>query len=301
MSENGCCCCLSGGCCGTPVIQTVSTQLTIKDRIGAWKVRWGIGRMSYTVEPGIYAIGKPDENAPVFVSANYKLTFDMLRKNLSDMDCWLLILDTKGVNVWCAAGKGTFGTEELINRIEAVRLSEVVAHKKLVLPQLGASGVSAYEVMRRTGFSVIVGPIRADDIKSFILSECIATKEMRSVNFTVWDRLVLAPMELVGSAKVSLMLFGVLFLMNLFVARPFGFKDFLVYAASVLTGTVVTPVLLPFIPGKAFSFKGWLLGAIGTILMIWTHGWFAPPFMLLGIGYMLAMPAHSAYLAMNFT
>jgi len=101
------------------MIQTVSTRLAIGDRLGAWKVRWGIGRMDYAVEPGLYAVGKPDENAPVLVSANYKLTFDTLRMNLSGLDCWLLILDTRGVNVWCAAGKGTFGTDELINKLES--------------------------------------------------------------------------------------------------------------------------------------------------------------------------------------
>jgi len=300
MSENACCC-SSGECCGIPAMQTVSARLTIKDRLGAWKVRWGIGRMSYTVEPGIYAVGKPDENAPVLVSANYKLTFDTLRKNLSGVDCWLLILDTKGVNVWCAAGKGTFGTDELVNRIEVTGLTELVAHKRLILPQLGASGVSAHAVTRRTGFSVTFGPVRAIDIKAFIAAGYKATKEMRAVKFTTWDRLVLTPMEIVEAAKVALMVFGVLFLINMFAARPFGVYDFLVYAAAVMIGAVVAPTLLPFIPGKAFAFKGWLLGMIGTVCIVWAYGWFAQSFLILGIGYMLALPSCSAYLTMNFT
>ena len=288
-------------CCGVPAAQTVSTSLVFKDRLGAWKVRWGIGRMNYTVAPGLYAVGKPDGASPVLVSANYKLTFDTLRKNLSGLDCRLLILDTRGVNVWCAAGKGTFGTEELIRRIEAAGLSNVVNHKKLILPQLGAPGVSAHEVTRRTGFSVVFGPVRANDIKAFIAADCKAIKEMRTVAFTMRDRLVLTPMEFVESAKISLTVFGVLFLINLVAARPFGVSDFLAYAASVLVGTVLTPVLLPFIPGKAFAFKGWLLGMICTALIAWAYGWFALPFLPLGIGYMLALPAHSAFWAMNFT
>jgi len=282
-------------------VQSISTRLTFKDKLGAWKVRWGIGRMDYTVEPGLYAVGKPDENAPVLVSANYKLTFDTLRMNLSDLDCWLLILDTKGVNVWCAAGKGTFGTDELINRIESSGLSEVVAHRKLILPQLGAPGVSAHEVTQCTGFSVAYGPVRANDIKAFIDAGYKATKEMRTVNFTMWDRLILTPMELVEAAKGSLMVFGVLFLINLFAARTFGIGDLIAYVAAVLTGTVITPILLPYIPGKAFALKGWILGVLATATIVWANGWFAPPYILLGIGYMLALPAHSAFLAMNFT
>ena len=300
MSE-GNCCCASGGCCGAPAAQTIATRLTFKDKFGAWKARWGIGRMDYMVEPGIYAVGKPDETSPVLVSANYKLTFDTLRKNLTGLNCWLLILDTKGVNVWCAAGKGTFGTDELVNRIEETGLADVVAHKSLILPQLGAPGVSAHEVTKRTGFSVTYGPVRASDIKAFISSGCRATKEMRTVKFTMRDRLILTPMEIVEAARVALMVFGVLFLINLFAARPFGICDFIVYAAAVLIGAVAVPAFLPFIPGKAFAFKGWLSGMIGTALIVWAYGWLVPQFLLLGIGYMLALPACSAYMTMNFT
>jgi CO dehydrogenase/acetyl-CoA synthase gamma subunit (corrinoid Fe-S protein) len=70
------------------------------------------------VNPGLYSIGAPDETAPVYVTANYTLSFDALRSALIEIDGYILVLDTLSVNVWCAAGKGTFGTEELVNRIE---------------------------------------------------------------------------------------------------------------------------------------------------------------------------------------
>lgn len=52
------------------VVPRVSTDLSGKDIIGAWRVRFGIGRMNYKVVPGIYSTGKPDENSPVLVTAN---------------------------------------------------------------------------------------------------------------------------------------------------------------------------------------------------------------------------------------
>ena len=67
-------------------------------------VRWSIGRNNYKIEPGIYALGSPDKNSEVLVTANYKLSFDTLRKNLTGLNVWILVLDTKGINVWCAAG-----------------------------------------------------------------------------------------------------------------------------------------------------------------------------------------------------
>ncbi len=322
MSEKKSCCSSSkGGCSGKSITSydkkkkwvkgvikppkkaatVVSTSLSFKDILGMWKVRWGIGRMDYKIDPGLYAVGKPDKASPVLVSANYKLTFDTLRKELKDLNCWILILDTKGINVWCAAGKGTFGTKELVSRLSKTGLSEIVSHRKLILPQLGAPGISAHEVARQTGFTVVYGPVRAADIKAFLQAGLKATDEMRRVKFTLLDRLVLTPVELVAAGKLSLKVFGVLFLINLFAARPFGVADFIAYGGAVITGAVLTPVLLPFIPGRAFAWKGWLLGLCWTAGFVWLKGWFASGFLLLAIGYLLVLPSLSAYLAMNFT
>lgn len=295
------CYCSSGEYCGEQSVQTASTSLTFKDRLGALSVRWGIRRMNYTVNPGLYAIGNPNSNSPVLVSANYKLTFDILRKELTDLNCWLLILDTKGINVWCAAGKGTFGTDELVRRIEMVGLSNVVMHKKLILPQLGASGVSAHEVTKRTGFTVFYGPIRASDIKEFISSGTKATQEMRMVRFTFKDRIVLTPMELIPAIKKSLPIIGSLFLTNKFAERPFDKYDAIAYAGAIFAGTVVTPALLPYIPGRAFSFKGWLMGLIWTVKYLLLTNRLKKGDRLISAGELLLFPAVSSFLALNFT
>ena len=148
--------------------------------------------MDYTVEPGIYAVGKPDETSPVLVSANYKLTFDILRKNLSGLDCWLLILDTKGINVWCAAGKGTFGANELVKRIESVVLSKIVKHKKLILPQLGASGVSGYEI---TNCSFATDPAAATGASGLRGRACYAGLDLASTTDITAFVLVFPPQD----------------------------------------------------------------------------------------------------------
>ena len=296
------CCTPNSGCCtGKHGAIAVSTSLTSRDILGAWKVRWGIGRMSYTVEPGLYSAGKPDGNSPVLVSANYKLTFDVLRKNLAGLDCWLLILDTKGVNVWCAAGKGTFGTDELVNRIEVVGLSDVVNHRTLILPQLGAVGVNSHEVAKRTGFSVTFGPVEAEDIQVFIADGYKATKEMRRVKFTFKDRLVLTPMELVPAVKMSLPILGGVFLTNQIAKRPFSKSDIAAYAGAILTGSVITPMLLPYIPFKTFAWKGWLTGVIGTAGILGLTGGFKKGNKVMSAGQLLLFPAFSSFLAMNFT
>src|SRR5512142_76864 len=148
-------------------IPQVSTRLKPSDFLGSVMVRWGINRNRYRVDPGLYEVGSPGPDSDVFVTANYKLSFDNLRKNLSGINGWILVLDTKGINVWCAAGKGTFGTRELVNRIGLVSLEKIVNHKRLILPQLGATGVAAHKVKEETGFNVHYGPVRASDIGKF--------------------------------------------------------------------------------------------------------------------------------------
>lgn len=138
--------------------------------------------MNYKVEPGLYSVGNPDKSSPVLVTANYEMSFDSLRKELKGLDAWILVLDTKGINVWCAAGKGTFGTTELLNRIAIVQLDKVVSHRTLILPQLGAPGVSEHEVLKNSGFKVQYGPVRAKDIKEYIHSGLKATAEMRTLS-----------------------------------------------------------------------------------------------------------------------
>ena len=308
MNENGCMttssCCCSGSGADDAIAQAAkaaSVALSPKDILGSWKARWGIGRMNYTVEPGLYSIGKPDNDSPVIVSANYKLTFDTLRKNLDGLDCWLLILDTKGINVWCAAGKGTFGTEELLRRIESSELSKYVSHTRLILPQLGATGVSAHEVASRAGYDVKYGPVRARDIKPYIDAGYEATREMRAVRFTLWDRLILTPMELMPAIKYSLPVFAAMLLANQIAVKPFGKTDVATSFGAILSGTVLTPALLPYIPGRAFAWKGWLLGMGSTVGILGMSGGFKKGNRLISAGSLLLYPAISSYLAMNFT
>ncbi len=278
-------------------VPVVSADLTNRDRIGAYKVRWGIERNNYSVPPGLYAVGNPDSDSPVLVTANYKLTLDTLRCELSDIDVWILVLDTKGINVWCAAGKGTFGTAELIKRIVAVRLKAVVNHRTLILPQLGAPGVSAHEVARISGFKVIYGPVRARDVKTFLSNGMKATPEMRRVHFTTRDRFVLTPVELVPALKSAIFAFGILFILNSVGATRFNGVDMLAVLGAVFTGAVVAPILLPWIPGPMFSLKGALLGLLWAAALIAS----TTPGMLCAIAYLLLLPSITAFLAMNFT
>jgi hypothetical protein len=272
-----------------PIVGSLSTQITSHDVLGGWKVRWGIGRMRYRVEPGLYRIGQPDTNSPVLVTANYKLTVDRV-----------LVLDTKGVNVWCAAGKGTFGTDELIGRIHAANLKEVVRHRDLVLPQLGATGVAAHEVKRATGFSVHYGPVRSCDIKAYLAADMKATPAMRRVTFTWRERIVLTPVEIVGQLKlalVALVLLAILDVIRHHRLTPHLATDFLPFVAAILTGGLLVPVLLPWLPFRFFALKGMVAGVLlAAILLV-----LLPMGLTEAAGVVLLIVAITSYMAMMFT
>ncbi|MBI5032073.1 MAG: carbon monoxide dehydrogenase [Chloroflexi bacterium] len=216
--------------------------------------------MGHRIEPGLYALGKPTADSPVFVTANYTLSFDALRSALAGIDAYILVLDTQAINVWCAAGKGTFGTDELVNRIQATGLKDVVNHRVLILPQLGAPGIAAHEVKKRSTFKVEYGPVRASDLPEYLQRREV-TPEMRRVRFTLRDRLAVIPVEIIGGIVPLVIAAAIAFIFG-------GIPSALIAIAAILAGTVLFPVLLPWLPTHDFSTKGFLLGAVVALPLV---------------------------------
>lgn len=317
----GASCCCPGGCrpqpppawqtgwiaAATGPVPRVDTRLTAADRCGAVRVRCNLGRMNYKVPPGLYAVGAPDATSPTLVTANYKLTFDRLRKELGGQNAWLLVLDTDGINVWCAAGKGSFGTEELLRRLRDTRLEQVTTNRTLVLPQLGAPGVAAHTVQKESGFRVVYGPVYARDIPAFLAAGMRATPAMRRVRFTLRERLAVVPVELTQ----WLPYLAILALALILTAGLWGGAGWskaggmaLLVAAAGLTGSVGTPALLPWLPGRAFAVKGAALalaltaglqfsGLLSRVCAV-RGGWELAAWWLL-------IPAIASFLALNYT
>ena len=243
------------------------------DRLGTWRVRWGFGRDDYRVTPGLYALGTPNGAAPVLVTANYKLTFDQLRSSLDDLDAWLLVVDTRGINVWCAAGKGTSCAEEVAWVVLETRLAEIADHRRLVLPQLSAPGVAAHKVKEACGFRAIFGPVRAADLPAFLAAEMKAEPEMRAVTFDLRERAVLTPVELAVAwdRRLALAYAGVLAVsavardgVSLSRAARRGGPVITAAWLALLAGGAATPLALPWLPGRAFSLKGAVAGGVAA-------------------------------------
>lgn len=327
---------------GTIVTQTgnipqIATRWQLNDYLGALKVRLAIQRGSYRVEPGIYAIRNPCATDNVLVTANYKLTFDIVRRNLDGLNVWLLVLDTKGVNVWCAAGKKTFGSDELIRRIKQVKLHDMVSHRRIIVPQLGAPGISAAKVRKESipvqqnddinaskaisapnfskfsrptkadsGFNVLFGPVNAKDIKKFLNNGYKATREMRTATFTFADRLILIPVEFILDLKYLASLIVLLLLLSGISQSGYSITKIMPNSLAIIlnslmaytAGTVVAPLLLPYLPFRSFSMKGLTVGLLAFTFMLYsktTGNW------LQSLAWLFVYSALPAFMTMNFT
>ena len=282
---------------GPKTVFITNSEITFANHLDHFLARVGINRMLHRVIPGLYALGDPDTASPVFVTGNYTLSFDALRFALKGMDVYLLVLDTKGINVWCAAGKGTFGTAELVNRIKATGLEKMIRHRKVILPQLGATGVSAYQVKELCGFEVEFGPVRAKDLPEYLKTH-LATPEMRQVRFNLSDRMVLIPVELVNTFLPILAASAVLYFLG-------GWFNLLWLITAWLAAFVLFFILLPWIPTREFSTKGFILGfliSIPFILFQFAQSGLSLSQQLMRVlPMLLAMPSLTAFITLNMT
>lgn len=286
-------------CCDRPaVVRPASSVTTFADRWDHLLARLGVNRAGHRVGVGLYALGNPGPDSPVFVTASYTLSFDALRSALAGIACYILVLETYGVNVWCAAGKGTFGTDELVRRLELTGLAGIVSHRTLILPQLGATGVAAHEVRKRAGFTVEFGPVRAGDLPEYLKTHT-ATAEMRRVRFGLGDRIALIPVDF-GQAVLPMAVGAVaVFLVG-------GLNAALAVLAAVLAGVVLFPILLPWLPTRDFAGKGLILGVAAALpfavaALVAGREMHPLPRVCLALVPVFAMPPVTGYIALNFT
>lgn len=242
----------------------------------------------------------------MLVTANYKLTFDALRKELTDIPLWILVVDTRGINVWCAAGKKTFTAEEVAYQVKIAKLDQLVSHRELILPQLAANGVAAHDLKKLCGFKGMFGPILASMLPSF-LKTGKDNETMRTVTFSLKERTVLIPLEICMLWKQLLVAFILFFVISGISPEIFSFgaaQDrgaILLFAtlAAIIAGAAITPLLLPWIPFRQFWLKGTLMGGIAALLFLIFGEPAVNSFEKMALS--LWITGCSAFLAMNFT
>jgi ferredoxin len=148
--------------------------------------------LPFPCKTGLSKIGNPDRNSPVFLTCNYHLTVERVKRVLKGIDAYLLVANSRGINVWCAATGGLFTNHNVISVLKVSGIEELVDHRNIMLPQLAATGVEADVIKKKTGWKVIWGPVYAKDIPAFIRNKLKKTPKMREVEFPLRQRIEMA-------------------------------------------------------------------------------------------------------------
>jgi len=150
----------------------------------------------FPTRTGLRVFGTPDRNSPVFVTVNFDLTVRRVAKVLrqNKIDGYLLVVNTKGINVWCGARGGHFTADQIVSVIKTSGIGETVNHRQLILPQLCAPGVNPRELQRKTGWQVKFGPVYARSIPRYLEAGRKKTAEMNLVEFPIRERVEMAVM-----------------------------------------------------------------------------------------------------------
>ena len=143
---------------------------------------------------GLIEIGKPDRDSPVFLTGNFRLTVERVKRALRGIDCYLLVANSRGINVWCGATGGHFTNHDVISSLKISGIEGRVDHRNVILPQLAATGIEAGTIREKTGWKVTWGPVYAKDIPAFINNKFAKTPEMRQVQFPLSQRIEVAVM-----------------------------------------------------------------------------------------------------------
>ncbi|MBL7073831.1 4Fe-4S binding protein [candidate division KSB1 bacterium] len=141
---------------------------------------------------GLVKIGNPERHSPVFLTCNYHLTVERVKRALKGVDCYLLVANSRGINVWCAAADGHFTNHDVISVLKTSGIEELVDHRNVIMPQLAATGVEAKIIHKKSGWKTIWGPVYAKDIPLFIQNNLKKTPEIREVEFPLTQRIELA-------------------------------------------------------------------------------------------------------------
>jgi NAD-dependent dihydropyrimidine dehydrogenase PreA subunit len=193
-------------------------------------------------------VGNPGRASPVLVTCNFFITVRRLTKALKGQNVWLLVANSKGVNVWCAAGGEEFNTHSVVSAVKTSGIADKVDHRNLILPPLSAPGVCAREVHEQTGWAVKWGPVRGRDIPRFLSQGMRRDESMKRVTYDWFERLdtglgSLFPLYLL--IAFGFLIFGRRLLLDYLVVGAAAFVFFMVACPWLPGSRGLTKVISP--------------------------------------------------------
>lgn len=211
----------------------------------------------FEINPGLYYTGqKYDLFFPVLVTCNYHLTVFLLWRIVRNRNLRILVIDTKGINVWCSSGKGQFNASEILKQLKRYPATALFGIRKLeiILPKLSLSGVKLSK-LRNNYIIPRIGPIYMKDIPEYLDKKPLKDRVEDRYKFSLKDRLFTLPSSCIQFMKYSLMFSLGLFILNYF-------KKTGIYWQTLIISFVIAVfyiIFFPVLPTKKFTLKGLFL------------------------------------------
>jgi acetyl-CoA decarbonylase/synthase complex subunit gamma len=123
-----------------------------------------------TMKEGIYEVGNPDENSPVFITTNFALTYFIVSGEIeaSRVPSYLLVMDTEGLSVLTAWAAGKFVGDAMGMFVKKSGIKDKVARKRIIIPGLVAAVSGDLEEELGSDWEVAIGPREAAHIAAFV-------------------------------------------------------------------------------------------------------------------------------------
>lgn len=225
-------------------------------------------KRTYVVRPGLYYTGTHyDRDAPLLVTGNYHLSVLLVSRHVRRINARLLVIDTDGINVWCAAGKGAFCNAAILAQLNRYQRQTLTGSTwlTLLLPKFSLAGVD-FRALRKEKLRPIIGPLYAKDLPAYLASPPYRDNGQQTVRFDLQMRTFSWLPGLVQFVGYS----G--WLMLLFVGAEILFGATAPLGLLVVVAFVATayPLLFPWLPGKRFAVKGLALGLTTSVALIAT-------------------------------
>lgn len=238
--------------------------------------------LPFPCKTGLVTIGNPGRDAPVLLTGNFRLTVERVRRALEGIDAYLLVANSRGVNVWCAATGGHLTNHEIVSVLKTSGIEDLVDHRQVILPQLAATGIEGKIIYLKTGWRVVWGPVYARSIPRFISGGLAKTPQMRTVRFAWPQRLEMAvawafPVSLLTLLVLPFWKTGVLPLVGfVWVAAVLMFLSFPLYQERLRrTETNVGFIFFDF--GKRgvslFLWASFIVGLVGYSMFAGQFSW----------------------------
>lgn len=234
---------------------------------------------------GLMKIGDPSRDSPVVVTGNYTETVRRLKKALKGENVWLLVANSKGINVWCASGGGYLTHHDVISAVVTSGAEDKIDNHTLVLPQLGATGIERQKITKATGWATIWGPARVEDLPSFLHQDQKTTPKQRFMRFPFWERLEIASMWAIPMIIIGILFFALLGGWSVgFVVG--GVVCVMVFGIFALLPWLKVTGSFRWVSFALFALVGFALG----VLVLWVSGGVSVRgFSLVGVAAVLAM------------